>query len=112
METEHCLYHWQKVSAFSLPNEKPKSKAKWTYKSKPIPELPKRKKVLKVKPVIGESPSQRVPHYITKHQNHMTASSPVAKHSSYTKQKQKKAILLPSARIRMRFYGPDYHSRD
>lgn len=112
METEHCLYHWQKVSAFSLPKEKPKSKAKWTYKSKPIPELPKRKKVLKVKPVIGESPSQRVPHYTTKRSNSMTTSSSITKRPKHTSQKKKTAILLPSARIRMRFFGPDYHSRD
>lgn len=112
METEHCLYHWQKVSAFSLPKEKPKSKAKWTYKSKPIPELPKRKKVSKVKPVIGESPSQRVPHYTTKRSNSMTTSSSITKRPKHTSQKKKTAILLPSARIRIRFFGPDYHSRD
>ena len=95
METEHCLYHWQKVSAFSLPKEKPKSKAKWTYKSKPIPELPKRKKVLKVKPVIGEPKMVRLISY-----------------TNANRKCRQVSICLPSEKIKSRLYGADYHSRD
>lgn len=95
METEHCLYHWQKVSAFSLPKEKPKSKAKWTYKSKPIPKTFKIKREPKVKPKIG--PFKMVMRI------------------SYTNTNRKRgqvSICLPSEKIKSRLYGADYHSRD